>query len=178
MNGEKVQQSDIDEFPILERATTSVAPVSHQHHVMKNGGRMPFSPAPQGFFGDEAFLPPGEVTELEIMSLNSQRTIGSQNSLASLGGIQMKTKNQRSISPATLAVPVTTNGKLPPLQNHQVLVKKLSQNQSKPVKRKKEKQTKTTDEQEALPRSLTSTPISVGRSLSDKQTAVGLASAE
>lgn len=117
---------------------------------------MPASPAPHGFFGDEAFLPPSEVIDLDNSSLKSHRTALSQISLTSLGGIQIQTRSQGSKTPETLRVS-TTNGKLPPLQNHQVLVRKLSQ--SKPQKRKKEKQAKSQNDHDS--RSRASTPITV-----------------
>ncbi|KAH3843094.1 hypothetical protein DPMN_116601 [Dreissena polymorpha] len=39
----------VKDFPALERATTSIAPVNHQHHVLEKGGMLATSPAPSAF---------------------------------------------------------------------------------------------------------------------------------
>ena len=129
----KVQHSDVMEFPILERATTSIAPAGHQHHVMRNGGSFATSPAPQGFIDSDEFMATRPVSEVDKLSVKSQRTTVSQNSWTSLGGIQMHSNNTRP--PTKIA---SANGKLSPLPNHSVSVKKLA-TKTKPLKHKKAK---------------------------------------
>lgn len=115
-NGKPVYpETDIISFPILERATTSMAPVNHRHHVMSNGGDFSISNAPEAFLDRNGSCPSPFGRENSGINDFSPRSQNGATSPTSLSKIEVQSQSRTPMK-----------RKLQPIPNHQVLVKKLT----------------------------------------------------